>query len=43
MKLLLALTDQSFTATKSVGIFNVSMGLASFFARVLAGLGVYLV
>lgn len=28
MKLLLALTDQSFTATKSVGIFNVSMGLA---------------
>lgn len=28
MKLLLALTDQSFAATKSVGIFNVSMGLA---------------
>lgn len=28
MKLLLSLTDQSFTATKSVGIFNVSMGLA---------------
>ncbi len=28
MKLLLTLTDQSFTATKSVGIFNVSMGLA---------------
>lgn len=28
MKVLLALTDQSFTATKSVGIFNVSMGLA---------------
>lgn len=28
MKLLLALTDQSFSATKSVGIFNVSMGLA---------------
>ncbi len=28
MKLALALTDQSFTATKSVGIFNVSMGLA---------------
>ncbi len=28
MKLLLALTDQSFTATKSVGIFNVSLGLA---------------
>lgn len=27
MKLLLALTDQSFIATKSVGIFNVSMGL----------------
>ena len=29
MKLLLAITDQSFSATKSVGIFNVSMGLAS--------------
>lgn len=28
MKLLLTLTDQSFAATKSVGIFNVSMGLA---------------
>ncbi len=28
MKILLALTDQSFTATKSVGIFNVSLGLA---------------
>ncbi len=28
MKLALSLTDQSFTATKSVGIFNVSMGLA---------------
>ncbi len=28
MKLALALTDQSFAATKSVGIFNVSMGLA---------------
>lgn len=28
MKILLSLTDQSFTATKSVGIFNVSMGLA---------------
>lgn len=28
MKLLISLTDQSFTATKSVGIFNVSMGLA---------------
>ena len=28
MKLALVLTDQSFTATKSVGIFNVSMGLA---------------
>ena len=28
MKLLLSLTDQSFAATKSVGIFNVSMGLA---------------
>lgn len=27
MKILLALTDQSFAATKSVGIFNVSMGL----------------
>ena len=27
MKLLLSLTDQSFLATKSVGIFNVSMGL----------------
>lgn len=28
MRLLLSLTDQSFTATKSAGIFNVSMGLA---------------
>ena len=28
MKILLSLTDQSFRATKSVGIFNVSMGLA---------------
>ncbi|MDO5449463.1 MAG: glycosyltransferase [Akkermansia sp.] len=28
MKLVLSLTDQSFAATKSVGIFNVSMGLA---------------
>lgn len=28
MKLLIALTDQSFARTKSVGIFNVSMGLA---------------
>ena len=28
MKLVLALTDQSFAATKSVGIFNVSLGLA---------------
>ncbi len=28
MKLALSLTDQSFIATKSVGIFNVSMGLA---------------
>ena len=28
MKILLALTAQSFTATKSVGIFNVSLGLA---------------
>ena len=28
MKILLALTDQSFTATKSLGIFNVSIGLA---------------
>lgn len=27
MKLLISLTDQSFAATKSVGIFNVSMGL----------------
>ncbi|MBR5895750.1 MAG: glycosyltransferase [Akkermansia sp.] len=27
MKLLISLTDQSFKATKSVGIFNVSMGL----------------
>ncbi len=27
MKILLSLTDQSFTATKSIGIFNVSMGL----------------
>lgn len=28
MKVLISLTDQSFTATKSVGIFNVSVGLA---------------
>lgn len=28
MKLALSLTDQSFTATKSIGIFNVSLGLA---------------
>ena len=28
MKIVLALTDQSFAATKSVGIFNVSLGLA---------------
>lgn len=28
MKVLLSLTDQSFKATKSIGIFNVSMGLA---------------
>ncbi len=28
MKLALVLTDQSFISTKSVGIFNVSMGLA---------------
>lgn len=28
MRLLLSLTDQSFAATKSVGIFNVSLGLA---------------
>lgn len=28
MKVVISLTDQSFTATKSVGIFNVSVGLA---------------
>lgn len=28
MKVLISLTDQSFTSTKSVGIFNVSIGLA---------------
>lgn len=33
MKLLIALTDQSFAATKSVGIFNVSMGLVSGFMK----------
>lgn len=33
MRLLLSLTDQSFAATKSAGIFNVSIGLARGLAR----------
>lgn len=33
MKIALALTDQSFAATKSVGIFNVSLGLAKGLAQ----------